>query len=164
MKNIFRLSLIGTVLSVLVIAAAGCSTSTPAPAANQDPQVAATEASTTSQDGAVQVESYKLFQDDGSGAKGPEVTSFTAADHTQYFEVKLTGFLKPGANVKWVFTAVDTTAGKDIKITEVEFKVVVGNTLDANLKMDKDFPVGTYKAEITVDGQPLGTIDYSVTG
>jgi hypothetical protein len=76
--------------------------------------------------------------------------------------VQLTAFLKVGSVVNWVFTAVDTTAGKDIKITEVNTNVTVANHLNANLSLNKDFPVGSYKADISVDGKPLGTIEYTV--
>jgi hypothetical protein len=152
---------------ILVAAACGSTPSEPAPVkpqATQDAQTSATTApaAPASSDTAVQIESTKLRQDNGSGAAGDEVKSFKPTDHVQYFDVQLSGFLKQGSVVKWIFTAVDTTAGKDIKITEVDVNVLLGNNLTAHLSMDKDFPVGTYKADILVDGKPLGTINYTV--
>ena len=118
---------------------------------------------TNTSDGTVKIDSYKLLKDDGNGQAGDEVQSFTVADQKQYFDVQLTDFLKTGSVVKWVFTAVDTSGGKNITITEVNTKVFVANRLTANLSLGTDFPVGKYKADITVDGKPLGTIEYLVT-
>jgi len=160
-----------------VASACGSAASTPAPAAaptamtDSTPtavstEVKPTDASTSTSDNSgasAKIDSYKLMQDNGSGAAGDEVKSFKASNHTQYFAVQLTQFLKVGSAVKWVFTAVDTTAGKDIKITEANVNVIVGNQLTANLSLQKDFPVGKYKADISVDGMPLGSIDYTVT-
>jgi hypothetical protein len=186
LKNYLQtLSLVIVALGLMVVVSACASApSAPAAAVNDTavPQVEAsstaapqTDASTAApQDsgnptdapknstGGAQIESYKLMQDNGSGAAGDEVKAFKPTDHVQYFDVQLTQFLNVGSTVNWVFTAVDTSAGKDIKITEVNTKVVVANHLNANLSLDKDFPTGKYKADISVDGKPLGTIEYTV--
>ena len=160
----------------LITAASACggAASTPAPAApaapaaapqtdSASPTAVSTDSSApASSDAPLKIESYKLMQDNGSGAAGDEVKSFKPANHVQYFTTQLSAFLKPGAKVKWIFTAVDTTAGKDVKITEADTTAVVANNLTSNLSLTKDFPVGKYKADITIDGAPLGPIEYTV--
>jgi hypothetical protein len=175
--NVFSVSLVA--VAFLVVASA-CS-STPAGSTTADkatpaqaevnPTPAKEEANSTETAGGnddssnanVKIDSTKLLKDNGSGTAGDEVQSFKASDHKEYFDMQLSDFLKTGSNVKFVLTAVDTTAGKNINITEVNTKVVVGNKLTANLSMDKDFPVGSYKVDVTVNGKPLGSIDYTVT-
>jgi hypothetical protein len=172
MKKYLRFMSMGMLAAALLVVVSACSSTPKESATDQDskPAVSTEEMSAetpvASSDGSsamVKIDSTKLLQDNGSGAAGDEVTSFKASDHKQYFAVQLSDFLKPGSEVKWVFTAVDTTAGKNVNITEVNTKVVIGNVLNANLSLDKDFPVGSYKADITVDGKPLGSIEYSVT-
>lgn len=171
MKNYLRLLSMGIITTALLVTVAACSSTpsqpvsteanTPAPQTEVKP-TEAQAGNTDSSSQMVKIDSYKLMQDNSSGAAGDEVKSFKAADHKQYFDVQLSDFLKTGSVVKWVFTAVDTSAGKDITITEVNTKVVVGNHLTANLSLDKDFPTGKYKADISIDGKPLGSLDYTV--
>lgn len=173
MKKYLRLMSMGMVAAALLVVVSACSSTPTESVTDQDanPAVSTEEgmaaetpaANEESSSAMVKMDSTKLLQDNGSGEAGDEVASFKASDHKQYFVVQLSDFLKTGSEVKWVFTAVDTTAGKNVNITEVNTTVVVGNVLNANLSLDKDFPVGSYKADITVDGKPLGSIEYSVT-
>jgi hypothetical protein len=112
---------------------------------------------------ALQIASYKLLQDNGSGAAGVEVKRFKPGDHVQYFDIQLTGFLKSGSMAKWVFTAVDTSVGKDIKLAEMENNVLPGNHLASRLSLDRDFLPGIYKVDIYIDQKLLGTIYYTVS-
>ena len=110
----------------------------------------------------MKVNSFKLDIDDGSGEPGDEVFVFKPSDRIQHFEVNLDSMLKNGTVIKWVFTAVDTSAGQDIAITEVETTVLIGNNLSAQLEMDQDFPTGTYRADVYIDGTLLQSFEYQV--
>jgi hypothetical protein len=110
------------------------------------------------------VASIALMRDDGNGEPGDVVQSFTPADRKMHFEVKTTGLLSPGSKVKWVFAAVDTTEGKNLQITTVETDVLVANNLTATLTLDRDWPVGTYKADVTINGEPLTIVNFTVVG
>ena len=151
-------------LLTLVLAALACSGGTTAtekaPAEQNPPE--ATSASV--QEGKIGVASIALMRDDGSGEPGDVVQSFTPADRKMHFEVKTTGLLSPGSKVKWVFTAVDTTEGKNLQITTVETDVLVANDLTATLTLDRDWPVGTYKADVTINGEPLTIVNFTVVG
>ena len=161
MKSYSKMVFTSIVVAFAIIAVSACSSSpsTTAPADNNTPtQTAGADNS----GGTIKIDSTKLMQDNGSGAAGDEVTSFKPTNHVQYFDASLSGMLNVGSKVNWVFTAVDTTAGKDVKITEVNNTVLTGNHLVGNLSMEKDFPVGKYKIDISVDGKPIGTIEYTV--
>ena len=156
MKKTLRSLSILLVVSLLAVILAACSGSS-------DPTTAAPAATTApAADAEIKIDSFKLMKDNGSGAAGDEVKSFKPSDHVQYFDIQLTAFMKTGAVAKLVFTSVDTAAGKDVKITETDINVVVGNKLTANLKLEKDFPVGSYKIDVLVDGKPIGTVNYTV--
>ena len=177
MKNDLRTLLLGIVATVLIVAVSACSGSAPTQAANANntavPQAAnntavsqaqaTTASNTANSSGTATIASSTLMQDNGSGAAGNEVKSFKPTDHAQYFKVQLNGNVNVGSKVNWIFTAVDTTAGKDIKIADLNVTAdVAANILSGKTTLDKDFPVGKYKADISVDGAPLGTIEYTV--
>ena len=147
----------GNCTRVITVIAAVAKGQRPVPLATSEAIPTDAPAAAGDSSGAAAIESYKLMGDNGSGAAGDEVTTFKPANHVQYFDVQLTQFLKVGSTVNWLFTAVDTSAGKDLKITEVNTKVVVANHLNANLSLEKDFPTGKYTAAISVDGKPVGT-------
>jgi plastocyanin len=151
-------------LLTLILAALACSGGTTAtekaPAEQNPPE--ATSASV--QEGKIGVASIALMRDDGSGEPGDVVQSFTPADRKMHFEVKTTGLLSPGSKVKWVFTAVDTSSGQNIEITTVDTDVLVANNLTATLTLDKDWPTGSYKADVFINGNLFTTVEYNVEG
>jgi hypothetical protein len=151
-------------LLTLLLAALACSggtTSTENTPAEQNPSET-TPAS--AQKGNIGVQSITLMRDNGSGDPGDVVQNFTPADHNMHFEVKTTGLLSPGSKVKWVFTAVDTTEGKNLQITTFDLDVLIANDLTATLTLDRDWPVGSYKADVSVNGAPLTTVNFTVVG
>jgi len=151
-------------LLTLVLAALACSggtTATEKAPAEQNPPEAT---SALAQEGKTGVASIALMRDDGSGEPGDVVQNFTPADRKMHFEVKTSGLLSPGSKVKWVFTAVDTTEGKNLLITTVETDVLVANDLTATLTLDRDWPVGTYKADVTINSEPLTIVNFTVVG
>jgi hypothetical protein len=74
------------------------------------------------------------------------------------------GFFVGEAKVKWVFTAVDTTAGKNRQIQEVEFDATdfKGNTLTSFCELPRDWPTGKYKGDIYINGKLVKTFEYTV--
>ena len=164
MKFYLRTLLLGIVTTVLIVAVSACGGSAPTQAANtNNTAVPQAQATTANSGGTATIASSTLMQDNGSGAAGNEVKSFKPSDHVQYFKVQLNGNVNVGSKVNWIFTAVDTTAGKDIKIADLNVTAdVVANILSGKITLDKDFPVGKYKADISADGTPLGTIEYTV--
>lgn len=155
----------GLLIFVLAATACGGSASTPSDtqASPTATSVSAADATTPAAAGsAITIVSSKLMKDNGSGAAGDVVTAFKTTDHTQYFEAQTSGLLAIGANVTIKFVAVDTDAGKNIDIAQTDVKILVGNTIDGKLSLPRDFPAGSYRADILVDNALIGSIPYTV--
>jgi hypothetical protein len=116
----------------------------------------------SAQESQIRIESIKLMRDNGSGEPGDEVQSFTPADRKMHFEIKTTSMLPAGSKVLWVFIAVDIPDGKNIEITTVKTDVLAANVLSANLELPRDWPVGSYKADVYINDQLFKTIEYIV--
>jgi hypothetical protein len=107
---------------------------------------------------------HALFADDGKGGRGARLESFTPANHKQHFGVQVNGFFMGKAEAHWKFIAVDTPVGKNQLITEMKSDVsnTPGDTLTAHVELPQDWPVGKYRAEVSLNGRPLDTINYEV--
>ena len=154
-------------LVTLLLVACGSSPSTPAASAPTAAQTDAssaqpTTAAATASQGDVTIESVVLKRDNGSGEGGDTVEKFISTDRKHFFEAKTSAALGPGTKVRWVFTAVDTTAGKNIKVQEVTVNVLLGNTLTANVSLPNDWPTGKYRADIYINDKLTKSLDYTV--
>jgi len=151
---------------IFVLAAIACAGTATTPSDTQaSPTATSASAAATTPAAAgsdITIVSSRLMKDNGSGAAGDVVTAFKSTDHTQYFEAQTSGFLAIGADVTIKFVAVDTDAGKNIAIAQTDVKVLVGNTIDGQLSLPRDFPVGSYRADILVNGALIGSIPYTV--
>lgn len=107
---------------------------------------------------------HALFADDGKGGRGARVDSFKPANHRLHFGVQVNGFFMGKAEAHWTFVALDTAVGKNQKITEMKSDVsnTPGDTLTAQVELPNDWPVGTYRAEVTLNGRPLDSIPFEV--
>lgn len=151
----------------LVLASLACSSEPSATAQNPPTEQAATAAPATQKPSGgntsgITITSVTMYRDNGSGEPGDEVTVFQPADHVMHFLAKADG-LQSGQNVKLVFTAVDTTEGRDLKVAEAETgKLFVADQITGQVSLDRDWPVGSYKLEFYVDGDLIYTWDYEV--
>lgn len=128
-------------------------------------QPLATEAATeapASSGSDINVTEVHLYRDDGFGEAGEEVEDFRPGDHKMHFEL-VADNLPSGETTKWVFTAVDTEAGKNIEVASDETgEILAADQLTAYVELPNDWPIGTYKAEVYVGDELIYTIDYEV--
>lgn len=104
-----------------------------------------------------------LKADDGKGGAGEEVDSFLASDRKLHFEIALNENVAVGTKLKFSFTAVDTDAGKNMKVTDVEITADKSDSiLSSSISAKKDWPVGDYRMDLFADGKQIGAFDYSV--
>lgn len=154
--------------AALLLAGLACGSQPGAPAINPPtltpssmPGQAATDQSTQPA-GVITISKVTMFRDDGSGQPGDQVTAFKPSDRVMHFLAEAQG-VQPGQSVRLVFTAVDTTAGKDLKVAEADTgKVFVADQITGQVSLDRDWPVGSYKMDIYVDGSLVYTWDYTV--
>src|SRR6266480_4909675 len=92
---------------------------------------------------------------------GPAMTTFAPTDHTIYAEIALNQTAS-GLNSKLVWTAVDTTAGQNIEVASKDVTGVVANTITGNVSLPNDWPTGTYKLDVYLNGALANTTPYSV--
>lgn len=107
------------------------------------------------------VKSIELLKDD-AGKPGAAVPYFKPSDRVMHFKAQLES-LQGSTKAKWVFTGLETEAGKNIKITEAEASSLIANTIDGTLKLPRDWPFGTYQAELFVNGSSLKKQKFYVT-
>ena len=60
------------------------------------------------------------------------------------------------------FWAADTSAGKDIKVSEFKANSLVTNTINASIELPRDWPTGLYRLDVKVDGEKIGSHEYEV--
>ncbi len=108
-------------------------------------------------------ESTAIFLDNGSGEPGNEVKFFRPTDHIQHFLARMKSLKFGHITGKWVFTGVNTFAGSDFKIAEVALSGLVANQFTAVLSLDKDWPIGFYRADLIVAEELITSINYIVT-
>lgn len=96
-------------------------------------------------------ESVILKKDNGKGGAGDTVQAFLPSEKTFHFVVKSSQMLK-GAHVRWVFTALNTSAGRGMKVFD-EQGLFTGNMLTAELSNQNPWPIGKYQGEVYVEDQ-----------
>lgn len=109
---------------------------------------------------------WKLYQDDGQGGEGKQVEQFVASDHQQHFEMQSSGYLKRGAHLRIVYTALETAAGNNIQVQTVDYTVPndqsIFNILTSNVSLPRDWPVGRYEIALYEGQRKLGAHRYQV--
>lgn len=109
------------------------------------------------------VESVAIFQDNGSGEPGKEVEFFRPTDRVQHFLIKMEHVNFGNITGKWIFTAVNTVAGSDLLIYEASWNGLIANQFTGELSLDKDWPIGFYRADLIIKEELITSIDYIVT-
>lgn len=107
--------------------------------------------------GPLAVQSVALAATEG----GTPVTAFSASDHVIHAAIELNR-IEPGLTAKVVWTAVDTTAGQGIEVAQNEFTSLAANNIKAQVELPNDWPTGTYKLDIYLNGSLAKTVDFTV--
>lgn len=110
---------------------------------------------------ALSIASVQLQLDD-DGEPGDVVDAFNADDRVQHFNIELDE-TKIGQH-EWVveFWAQSTDAGDEIKVSDFHTDGLIANTIDAMVSLPRDWPVGTYRLDVKMDGTSIGTHEYHV--
>lgn len=107
--------------------------------------------------GPLAVQSVALATTEG----GTPVTTFSPSDHVISAAIELNR-IESGLAAKVVWTAVDTTAGQNIEVAQTEFTSVAVNTIQARVELPNDWPTGTYKLDIYLNGSLAKKVDFTV--
>jgi len=110
----------------------------------------------------VYIDQINMAKDD-NGEPGESATSFAADDHTVHCVINLNK-AKAGTKVKFTWIGVDVeNTKKNAEITSVDYTTnSFENKVHAHLTRPKDWPKGTYKVEVYINGALDKTITYTV--
>jgi hypothetical protein len=111
----------------------------------------------------IKVQGVKIFHDKAGGGV-EEVQAPKATDRHQYFAVETRGAQTDGAKVTWVITAVDTSKGKNQKVSGVDIDKwpLDDTTITLDIELPGSWPTGKYKLELFVDGASIGAHSYEI--
>jgi hypothetical protein len=113
------------------------------------------------ENGAVQVTGVTLARDDGQGGPGETVTFFEPTDRRFHAEVKLNR-VKTGLTGKLVWLAVDAGGQQDTVIAEADLSSLVANTINGQVELPQDWPLGRYRLEVYLDGELAHSHEFQV--
>lgn len=111
----------------------------------------------------IHVTSVHFYRDDGKGNPGEEVKKFKPSDHILHLAAETSGLgLQP--KITWIYKAVDTSAGKNIRIASVAGGVGEANMniLTSKCELPRDWPKGSYQAFLVIGDKLIQTIDFAI--
>jgi len=108
------------------------------------------------------IQDIHMAKDNGSGAPGDETASFAPEDRTIHCVVKLKE-AKRGTDMKFSWWIVDADGSKNQKIKDIDYTTrTLENIVHGHLSLPQDWPSGTYKVQVFVNGDLDRTINYSI--
>ena len=110
------------------------------------------------------VKSATIHRDDGSGKPGEELAQVSPSDHILHFRVEMDRRREGPVAAKWVFTSVDTSAGKDLKLGENTLNGNGYSKISGTLRGYGDWPAGTYHTDLYVNDKLVQVFDYVCAG
>lgn len=103
-----------------------------------------------------------MAKDDGSGQPGDEATSFAPGDHTIHCVATLKT-AKSGTQMKFSWWVVDADGTKNQKIKDIDYTTkALENVVHGHLTLPQDWPKGSYKVDVYVNGNLDKSLHYSV--
>jgi len=109
----------------------------------------------------VYVDRIRMAKDD-NGQPGEATTSFAPSDHIVHCVADLNK-AKGGTKMKFVWKAVDVANGQNGEIRTVEYTTKsFENKVRGHLTKPTDWPTGSYRVEVYVNGNLDKTIDYTI--
>jgi len=113
--------------------------------------------------GPLAVASVQLTKDDGQGGDGDVVTGFHPADGAIHCVATLNK-VESGAKIGLTLIAVDAGGAKNAQVVSTVLTTnAITNTADGKFTLPRPWPTGTYRCNVTLNGAPAKTVDFSVT-
>ena len=99
---------------------------------------------------------------DKNGQPGDETTSYEPSDHKVHCFVVLNK-AKKGTAVRFIWKIMDVEGEKDKEIRTIDYTTnSFENNVHAHLELPSDWPKGTYRVEVYINGNLDKTIDYTI--
>jgi tetratricopeptide (TPR) repeat protein len=98
-----------------------------------------------------------------NGRPGEAVTSFLPGDRTIFCVIELNA-VRAGTKVRFVWKTVEIEGSRNEEIKTIDYVTTgVDQVVQGNLTLPRDWPVGTYKVDIYINGVFTKTINYRVS-
>lgn len=110
----------------------------------------------------VQITEISMARDNGKGGFGEAVDTFGPSERTIYCVISLN---KPstGTKIKFSWYIVDAGGLENSLLKEIDYTTgAEENVVHAHLTAPNDWPTGDYRVDVSVNGGPTRSIDYSV--
>ncbi len=99
---------------------------------------------------------------DNNGQAGDETTSYAPGDRTVHCIIELNK-AKKGTEVRFVWKAVDVAGSRNEDIKTIDYTTKsFENKVHGHLTLPGDWPTGTYRVEVSINGVLDKTLDYTV--
>ena len=99
---------------------------------------------------------------DNDGDPGSETTSYEPTEHKVHCLIELNK-AKKGTQIRFVWKAVEVEGEKDKEIKTTDYTTnSFENKVHGHLQLPYDWPKGTYRVEVYINGSLDKTIDYTV--
>jgi hypothetical protein len=117
--------------------------------------------STSSVQGDVHIERITMAKSDND-KPGEPTTTFKPGDKTIFCILTLNQ-AKVGTKVRFVWKAVDVEGAEKGEIVTIDYVTkAFENKVDGHISLPRDWPKGSYKVEVHINGYLDKTIDYTV--
>ncbi len=114
-----------------------------------------------SHSGPTSVESITIMNDDGNGKPGSAVESIKSTDHR--FHAKISLDVGVDKKITTELVAVDTPDGKNVSVLTKEYELGgIENTITMDYSLPNDWPVGTYKVNVSSGGKLLMAKEFQI--
>jgi hypothetical protein len=99
---------------------------------------------------------------DSNGDPGDETSSYEPADHKVHCLIELNK-AKKGTQIRFVWKAIDVEGEKNKEIKTTEYSTnSFENKVHGHLTLPYDWPKGSYRVEVYINGNLDKTIDYTI--
>jgi hypothetical protein len=110
----------------------------------------------------IHIQEIHMAKDNGRGAPGDRTESFSPEDRTIHCVVKLKKATR-GTAMRFSWWIVDADGSKNQKIKDIDYTTkTLENIVHGHLSLPQDWPQGSYKVQVYVNGDLDRTVNYAI--
>ena len=108
------------------------------------------------------IKEIHMAKDDGNGQPGEKTNTFEPGDHTIHCAATLNE-AKAGTEMRFSWWIVDADGTQNKKIKDIDYTTkTLENVIHGHLSLPQDWPKGSYKVQVYVNGNLDKTVPYTV--
>jgi hypothetical protein len=108
------------------------------------------------------IKEIHMAKDNGNGQPGEKTNTFEPGDHTIHCAATLNE-AKAGTEMRFSWWIVDADGTQNKKIKDIDYTTkTLENVIHGHLSLPQDWPKGSYKVQVYVNGNLDKTVPYTV--